>query len=163
MCFTSLLPSHLIQISSSHCFLCSFSNLGVGASVFRLQNQDDTVSEDDVHESNEPEPPHRKNRTWRPTKDRQQPRDNDNKVKPKKKKDKEGNNVAKTEAIQEPSVVIHQHMLSTPHCNPKHSSVSRHKNRFAGTSTVVNPGQDNMGIIHQDMLRKSVQQDSQGN
>jgi len=162
---------HALSIAcvSPHCYLLGLnliialffvliSNLGAGASVFRLQNQDGAVSEDGVHESNDSEPPHRKIRTWRPTKDRQQQSNSGNKVKPHKKKDKEGYNAAKIVASSEGSGITHQHMLSIH----QHSSVSQHKDVCAGTGIVVNPGQDNMGIIHQDMLRGRVQQDSQG-
>ena len=155
ICFVSvsLLHPSTIVIYSSHYF-CVFSQLGAGASVFRLQNQNTVEPEDVVHESNDPEPPHRKIRTWKPNKDVQKQKENGYNVKLKRNTNVgtvTESTTSKIEGIEGPGI-IHQHMLSRPFRTPTRSSASQDKE--CEQSTVGPTKEDNMGIIHQDMLRK---------
>ena len=145
----SLLHPSTIFIYSSHCF-CVFSHLGAGASVFRLQNQNTAEPEDVVHESNDPEPPHRKIRTWKPNKEVQKQKENTYKGKPKSISSVVAVNqgtTTKMEGIEGPGI-IHQHVLSRPY-----RSTSLPPSKECDRSTVGPTQEDDVGIIRQDMLR----------
>ena len=148
---------HTPSLSNRCTIFLSFSHLGAGASVFRLQNQNTAEPEDGVHESNDPEPPHRKIRTWRPNKEVQKQKENGYKVKQKSNTNVGAVNQGTTtqmEGIEGPGI-IHQHMLSRPYPTPTHSNESHNKD--CERSTVEPTQEDDVGIIHQDMLRKQNQ------